>query len=424
MRIAFIAPFGLRVKGTTRARALPLARALAQRGHAVALFIPPYDSPEDSGDVWEEDGVRVVNVSLPDRCPRQGALWHLGVGWRLLLAVRRWRPDLVHVFKPKGPSGLVGAALWVARPEVTERGGAIPRRNGWCRLVIDSDDWEGSGGWNDDPRAGYTALQRRFFAWQERYGLSHADAWTVTSTCLRDRAVSFGAKSTQVFLLPNGVTAFDAVSASVAGGPRAGDRHGSESPARAALTILYTRFAGVRVQEVAGIWERVRDMVPHARLAVVGRGLAGEEQSLRDLPGIDVCGWLEPQARLRLFAESALAIVPWADTPSNRARHSAKVLELMASGLPVVAYAVGELPATLGDAGILVPPGEQSAFVAAAVAVIRNPELARPLGTAARSRVLTFYSWSSLVDTALVAYRATGLSQLIDEQCKERSREC
>ena len=84
----------------------------------------------------------------------------------------------MHVFKPKGPSGLVGDGVvgdaWKATTQRARR-----------PLVIDSDDWEGPGGWNDDPRVGYTPLQKRFFAWQERTGLSHADAWTVTSECLR-----------------------------------------------------------------------------------------------------------------------------------------------------------------------------------------------------------------------------------------------
>ena len=47
--------------------------------------------------------------------------------------------------------------------------------------VVDADDWEGPGGWNDDPRAGYSGAAQRVFAWQERFGLSHADAWTVMS---------------------------------------------------------------------------------------------------------------------------------------------------------------------------------------------------------------------------------------------------
>ena len=114
-----------------------------------------------------------------------GACFHLRVGERLFRAVREWRPDVVHVFKPKGPSGLVGAAFWVTRRLTAGDPRARVSLAKHPPVVIDSDDWEGAGGWNDDPRAGYSALQRRFFAWQERFGLSHADAWTVTSECLR-----------------------------------------------------------------------------------------------------------------------------------------------------------------------------------------------------------------------------------------------
>ena len=209
MRIAFVAPFGLRAKGTTRARVLPLARELARRGHTVAVFVAPYDSPEDSGRCWIDESVDVINIALPG-LGQGGAAWHLWLGWRLFRVVRAWRPDVAHVFKPKGPSGLAGAMLWATRGRETvgtqqEAPGGLRVPVSRClRVIIDTDDWEGSGGWNDDPRAGYSTLQRRFFAWQERYGLSHANAWTVTSECLRQRAVTSGADPSRVFTLHNG----------------------------------------------------------------------------------------------------------------------------------------------------------------------------------------------------------------------------
>ncbi len=445
MRIALVAPFGLRAKGTARARALPLGRVLAGRGHTVALFVPPYDSVEDSGRQWREEvgsggsvrspatagsevvarsgdrlqqgnGVDVINITLPPG--RQGAGWHLRLGWRLFLAVRGWRPDVVHVFKPKGPSGLVGALLWLSR-----------RGKPWCalsgawaasrrpRLIVDSDDWEGPGGWNDDPRAGYSPAQRRFFAWQEHYGLSHADAWTVTSECLRQRAIAFGAAPDRVFVMHNGVAA--------AGGQESGVRSqesgvsGQESAVSGQQSqianqkskiknqksaVLYTRFAGVRAADVAAVWSLVREQLPEARLVVVGRGLAGEETKLVGRPGIEVRGWVEPAELPGVLAGATLAIAPWADTPSNRARHSAKIMELMAAGLPVVATAVGELPATLGEAGVLVPPGDTAAFAAAVAALLADPERAAVLGRAARERVRNRFDWDVLVETALGVY--------------------
>jgi glycosyltransferase involved in cell wall biosynthesis len=384
LRIALIAPFGLRAKGTARARCLPLGKALAQRGHEVTLFVPPYDSPADDGLCWTEDGVAVVNVALP---PALGvsalgqAAWHARLGWRTYRAVTAWRPQVVHAFKPKGPSGLAATLLWLAR------------RAEHPRLVVDSDDWEGPGGWNDDARAAYSGMQRRFFAWQERYGLTHADAWTVASECLCERTVAFGAPPAQVHVLHNGLSDFgrQLLVSEAAGqaGPSA---------------LLYTRFAGVEPEEVATLWAKVRGALPEARLTVVGRGVGGEEQALGGVPGVTMAGWHEPAELPALFARHRLALVPWADSPANRARHSAKVLELMAAGLPLVAYGVGELPATLGEAGVIVPAADRRAFAGEVVALLQDPMRAAQLGAAARARVAARFNWDTLADIALSAY--------------------
>jgi glycosyltransferase involved in cell wall biosynthesis len=80
----------------------------------------------------------------------------------------------------------------------------------------------------------------------------------------------------------------------------------------------------------------------------------------------------------------------------------------MAAELPIVAYAVGELPATLGDAGVLVEPGDEAAFARAVVALFEDGDWARRLGEAARARVSARYSWDQLAEIALNAYRAAG----------------
>jgi glycosyltransferase involved in cell wall biosynthesis len=406
MRIAFVAPFGLRAKGTTRARALPLARALAAHGCSTALFVPPYDSAEDSGRSWREADVEVLNLQLPRSGVRMGVIAHLRLARRLLSAVRCWAPDVVHVFKPKGPSGLVGAATWLMGQGQSSR---IHKASFWGwrpALVVDSDDWEGPGGWNDDPRAGYSALERHFFTWQERYGLTHADAWTVTSVCLRDRAVQFGADPDRVYVLPNGLAANGVPLSAETRLTDADDRRRPSFVSDPPSAVLYTRFAGVRAQDVAAIWNRVRESIPTARLMVVGHGLAGEEETLRNVPGVDVCGWIESDELPTRFASARLALVPWVDSPSNRARHSAKVLELMQAGLPIVGFAVGELASTVGDTGALVEPGDDAAFARAIVALMGDPELTQRLGAAARDRVLGRFTWERLAAIAIEAYRS------------------
>ncbi len=392
MRIALLAPFGIRTKGTARARTLPLARALVRHGHTVAVFIPPYDSIEDAGQRWNDAGVEVINVSLPPG--GQSAPWHWQLGWRLYQAAVQWRPHVVHAFKPKGPSGLAATLLWTRRRDVRPR------------LIVDSDDWEGPGGWNDNPAAGYSEGQKRFFTWQERFGLSHADAWTVTSQCLAERAIGFGAGPENVRILPNGVEAStygdddDVAPLRDLGLPSRGE---TTSPIPACV-VLYTRFAGTRPDDVAAIWRRIRALEPDARLTIIGRGALGEERNLALLPGVEVKGWLAADQIHATLVQAAVAIAPWRDTPANCARHSAKILELMAAGLPVVATRVGEIPSTLGKTGVLVAPGDPEDFARAVVGLIHDRPRRAALGTAACHRVCEHFNWDVLAGVALTAY--------------------
>ena len=71
------------------------------------------------------------------------------------------------------------------------------------RLVVDTDDWEGPGGWNT--LGNYTPAQRLIFTWQERWGLTHADVVTVASQALQTITWSLGVIPDRVFYIPNGI---------------------------------------------------------------------------------------------------------------------------------------------------------------------------------------------------------------------------
>src|SRR5277367_1320813 len=129
MKIAFVGGFGFRPKGTIQGRAFPIAAQLVKLGHEVTIFVAPYDNPEESGRVWSEEGVQIVGL-------RTGLtpLSYPALLVRLLSAVQKQKADLVHIFKPKGFAGAVGTYL---------------RMQGMRRVVLDCDDWEGGGGFND-----------------------------------------------------------------------------------------------------------------------------------------------------------------------------------------------------------------------------------------------------------------------------------
>ena len=254
MRVAMIGPFGLKPKGTMAVRALPLAKALARRGHAVALFLPPWSHPADSGRVLEEEGVRVENVAISPR-----AL----IAPRLLRRALAWKPDAIHCFKPKAYAGVSAWLVWQMR-----RAGLVH-----ARLVIDEDDWEGAGGWNEIEN--YPAPFKWYFARQEQWGLRHCDAVTVASRMLETIVWSLGKSPDQVHYMPYGVTPF-ATADREAGRAKRTELGVGEEP----VMLLYTRFFEFRIERLLQILARVLQLVPRARLLVVGKGLFGEEDKL------------------------------------------------------------------------------------------------------------------------------------------------
>ena len=390
MRIVMIGLFGLRPKGTMSVRALPLARALVARGHRVDIILPPWSYPQDSGREWEEDGVSIRNVTLPPRLP---LLWHLIVTWRLVRQALALGPDVIHCFKPKGYAGLAAMAFWLLK------GLGLSK----ARLVVDSDDWEGKGGWNEIEN--YTRLQRRFFAWQERWGLTHCDALTVASRALETIAWSLGVAPGKVFYVPNGVVSSFEFRVS---------SYEARIPTDYPTVLLYTRFFEFRVERVVGIFRRVLAEVPEAKLLVVGRGFFEEEERLRELmreAGIDdhlvYVDWVEADELPAYFAATDVAIYPYDDTLINRTKCSVKLIDLLAAGVPVVADDVGQNGEYVvhGVSGLLVRPGDMDAFARDVVELLRDESLRAKLGKGAQKRVFGEFDWGKLVARVEEAYQ-------------------
>ena len=83
------------------------------------------------------------------------------------------------------------------------------------------------------------------------------------------------------------------------------------------------------------------------------------------------------------------------------------VLEAMASGIPVVATAVGGTPELLdhGRCGILVPPDDAAALADALSRLLQDPAGRHALTSAARQRVLDRYSELAMLRAYEALYR-------------------
>lgn len=381
MRVAMVGPFGLRPRGTMAVRALPMARALTARGHRVFVVLPPWQNPEDAGRHWREGDLVVENIPLPRVAP---PAFHLITALRLVRRALAHGPEVIHFFKPKAYSGL---AHWLL---VRTPGRRRPR------LVVDSDDWEGWGGWNE--LAPYTRLERIFFAWQERWGLTHADAVTVASRTLQSLVWSLGVSPERVFYVPNGV-------------PDPSLRVSGHTAAP--IILLYTRFFEFPVERVIELLRRVRARVPSARLLVVGKGQFDEEKVLLEQAAaaglgsaVEYAGWVPPEDLATHFSRAAVAVYPLDDTLVNRAKCPVKLLDLMAAGVPVVAEAVGEVREVIrhGETGWLVTPGDASGLAETVVMLLQDPQLGRRVGRAAARDVRKGRSWDRLVEAVEAAY--------------------
>lgn len=145
---------------------------------------------------------------------------------------------------------------------------------------------------------------------------------------------------------------------------------------------------------------RVRRHLPGATLALVGRQPSKAVRALGTLPGVEVTGEV---ADVRDWLVSSDAFVCPASVDLGVKN---KLLEAMACGVPTVVA-----PTALG--GLRAVPGRDllvgatlDAMVALVVDLLRDPDRATALGTAARRYVAEVHSWPKVAAQYEAVYRA------------------
>ncbi len=390
MNILMIGPFAWTPKGTVRARAFPMARALVKGGHQVTILLVPYDNPAEAGREFELEGVQVRELTITN--PQ--LLSFLRDPLRLSRATLHHHPDVVHIFKPIGYSGLAG--MWLA---------AFSR----VPLVVDTDDWEGTGGWNDvNP---YPQFWKRFFDFQERWLPRHADAVTVASRTLQTQVWGFGVPPERVVYLPNGPDPL------LRQGKATGEKRRAEIRARLgigdALLAIYVGHIphGNDLDIALDALPRIVAAAGDVRLLIVGDGdgRLALERRVRQL-GLEerviFTGWVKQREVPLYLAAADVAIYPYRDTLINRAKCAGKVIEYMAMGKAVVTGRVGMNREYIvhGESGLLTQPGDVDDFAAAVVRVLTDRALATKLGHNAEARIWAEFDWDARVKEIERAY--------------------
>ncbi len=391
MNIVMIGPFAFSPKGTVSARPFFAARALVKRGHQVTILIPPYDNLADSGKQWTRDSVQVVNMVIRRVTP----ITPVTVALAMARRAQAMKPDVIHVFKPIGYSGLAEHFLSES-----------------CRvpLVLDHDDWEGRGGWADvNP---YPRLWRWFFIRQEPDSIRRARAVTVASRTLQTQVWGLGIDPARVFYVPNGPDESWLARYKESAGQRPRIR-AQLGVGDAPLAVYIGHIPhGNDLNQALDALERLLPDIPNLRFVILGTG-DGEPALRADIAqrglnhAVILVGWMDQARAPDYLAAADLAIYPYRDSLINRAKCAAKVVEYMAMGLPIVASRVGQNVEYIehGASGLLAEPGDADSFAQMMRAVLSDPQKAKAMGAAARERVWARFDWDKLVETVERAYQ-------------------
>ena len=125
-------------------------------------------------------------------------------------------------------------------------------------------------------------------------------------------------------------------------------------------------------------WPRVHAACPSARLIIAGPPGDVEPAPFEDVEWTGALSRAEVGARL---VQSRVAVLP-----SRNEVMPMFLLEAMAAARPIVTTPVGEMPSLVGEAGLLVPPGEADALADALILLLTDPTESTRRGTALRRR--------------------------------------
>jgi glycosyltransferase involved in cell wall biosynthesis len=184
---------------------------------------------------------------------------------------------------------------------------------------------------------------------------------------------------------------------------------GGRAPGRPTVLFVGNIAANKGVQLVLEAVLRLRARYPGLRLQVLGEGdgdllRACQARARAEGAGADVefHGFVD-RARLPAFYRGADVFC----APSQYESFGIVYIEALACGCPVVASTAGGTPEAVLDrqTGLLVPPNDPEAVVAALDRLLGDAPLRRRLGAAGRRRVEDYFAMGPYIRRVLAVYR-------------------
>ncbi|HEX6831977.1 MAG TPA: glycosyltransferase [Rudaea sp.] len=372
MRVLHIGKFFPPHPGGIERSSADLTAALAVRGVGVAMLA--HADPGTSGSTQVIDGVEVSRV----RC--HGQLVHAPLSpdfpFALRRAIRRFRPDLLHLHVPNT------SAFWALLSPAARR---IPWVVHWHSDVP-----------LDAAKTALRVAYRVYRPWEQAL-LRRAAAVIATSQPYCDASVALNVWREKVSIIPLGIDDPNRSVAKTTSWPADGLR------ILAVGRLSYYKGFDVLLQALA--------QLPSAQLLLIGDGpceaaLRAQARELRIADRVRFAGRVDDDELAAAYASADGFCLP--STERSEA-FGLVLLEAMRARLPTVASAipgsgVGFVVAD-GETGLLAPPRDADAL-ARALAQLADPELRTRLGAAGERRWKSEFTLDRAADRTLALYRS------------------
>lgn len=142
-------------------------------------------------------------------------------------------------------------------------------------------------------------------------------------------------------------------------------------------------------------------------LLVVGGGPGAEALEARASElGFDgqvvVTGPVAPDQVAALLASGAVGLAPY---PKQNPFYFCplKIVDYLAAGMPVVTTRQGDIAELVGDAGLIIEPGDRMALAGAVAELLGDPERAATMGASGRRRAFATMTWRQVAERTAAA---------------------
>jgi len=364
-------------------RVVYIAREFVKKGHNVKLVYFPLQWT-NAGPVELERGLTAIPF-----CRRLGP--HILIGnIRRLYNLAKWT-DVIHFQKCFYHAAIpaIIAGLLSAKP-----------------VHYDWDDWEFKIFEASTEPGLLRDIVWIFIGFLEKIIPRAVDTVSVASYRLRSECEKLGLEEGRIFEAHVGadITRFGpGVS-----GERVRREYGIEGPLVLYLGQLHGGQYVELFIEMASVL--INEHRPDLSFMIVGDGYRSEELKKLtrrlDLDGrVIFTGAVDHTAVPGYIAAADICVACFQKNDVTVCKSPLKIVEYLASGKPIVASNVGEVPRMLGGAGILAAPGDPRSLADGVARLLADNGLRRELGLCARRRAEEEYNWKVTAGNLLKAYQ-------------------